>query len=105
MKRIVFRSFLFICFGVGGASIWMWSTMPIYSITQWNAARIKTGMTENEVVDILGIPHGDYSSDLEIRKQPFLSQQCDRHGFFGFREVQSWRGDCGTIQVYFDGDG
>lgn len=87
--------------------MFLWSTSPAHRI-HWSAfQRIEDGMTFDEVVAILGVSPGDYttapvriyaSGELRLGRQVFERIEA-AHGQRG------WVSDAGAIAVSFDANG
>jgi hypothetical protein len=73
-------------------------------ITRENCARINKGMTQAEVVAILG-PPGDYTSGpMLLEDEEWPEDDCYR-GFAAFSEGPAWCGDTGCVEVRVDNSG
>jgi hypothetical protein len=80
------------------ASFWLWQ-QPSSKITKANFERLKSGMTEQEVLAVLKCAPGDYCSDPYRIYLEKPRNQYDLHAA-EFCDL-SWAGDRGFIQVTF----
>ncbi len=71
---------------------------PVAGITPDRCARIRPGMTQDQVEAILGAPPGWYDGITGLR---YLGSSSDSKGPMGME----WAGDRGSIEVIFDGSG
>jgi len=81
--------------GLAGFLLYLWLG-PSGGINRMSVLRIKVGMSHEEVNAVIGLPHGDYSTD---NSHPIIGLH-KRGG-----EVRFWYGDNGAITVWIDDDG
>jgi hypothetical protein len=89
---------------VAATFLYVWGRTPGPCITEGNAGRIREGMTEDQVVQILGVPAGDYTSktwgcDPEMCTGVFDLGEIREESRLSWKE---WVGDQGMIRVGFD---
>ena len=86
------------CIGVAGFVEWLWRMGSEQAIAASIADEIKPGMSEADLLRVVGRPPGDYSSKPDARFL-FRSMQGKRLHSLG------WRTDWGYLSVTFDSDG
>ena len=69
-------------------------------INQASFDRIQEGMTEAEVVEILGGPAGDYGPGMELRSAKLVQV-----GYWPARIVKRWSFGDSAVTVWFNTDG
>jgi hypothetical protein len=86
----------------------MWATVlsarPEPGITAENFRTIRAGMSENEVVTLLGCPAGDYRSDRELREvriMPTWLIPGDDSGTV-VETLETWASDAVVVRVRFN---
>lgn len=88
--------FLVIALAAGATPWLLFSDGPRF--TEAQATKIKPGMTESEVIEILGAASGSYTTSLAVYYQPSIEPVVPP----GTKYEKSWCGDHGMIEVGFD---
>jgi transcriptional regulator with XRE-family HTH domain len=83
-----------------GLHVWSQRHAPGRFIDQEHCARIKKGMTQEEVEAILGVPPGVYT-----KKQLFFFDMRSFSMLGAGERVATWTGDQGLVDVVFDEHG
>jgi hypothetical protein len=88
---------------VGAAFLALWPITPRHCITEENLNKIGMGMTEDEVVQILGAPAGDYSTGKHLYHPELIGGPA--RVYSGRLACKEWVGDEGKIRVCFEASG
>jgi hypothetical protein len=99
-KRIVICSLTFLALAAGSFAAF-WFLQPRPRIDEQAFARIEHGMTEQQVIDIIGAPPGNYGVG-EGELNPF---NVSTFWIFPEKSVKTWLGRDKAIQIGFADDG
>jgi hypothetical protein len=104
-KRILVALGLMTAAGLVGGVLLCCTRRPQF--TKAMADRIREGMTEDEVVTILGSPPGDYSTETGTKWGGGSGSQSDAKVFSksGHLTNAHWVSDAGIVLVFFNDDG
>jgi len=70
-RRLLLKLGLVALLGAALFVVWLWWTEPRTGICRYTASRIEVGMTEEEVVELIGVPPKDYCT----KKRPWSNGQ------------------------------
>jgi hypothetical protein len=94
------------CLLLVAAAFWYaWGRPPGHCITEANAEKIREGMSEGEVVQILGVPAGDYTTGPWDRWSLVLDHVGGGPISQKPPDWKNWVGGQGRIRVAFDEHG
>jgi outer membrane protein assembly factor BamE (lipoprotein component of BamABCDE complex) len=85
---------------VGATTLSVWRMPPRHFITRANCDMIREGMTEDQVVQLLGVPAGNYASGEWLYLGPGVQKF-----YSGRLDFKTWVGDEVLIDVGFDESG
>lgn len=88
--------------GVGYVVLWL--TIPDDPVTFRHVRDLRHGMHESEIIRIIGVKPGDYSTGPARPYHPFMREAVEKYlSALGPNDLV-WHGDRGTIFVRFDDD-
>jgi hypothetical protein len=87
-----------------GGWLTVWMTGPKHHITRESIFRIKEGMTQHEIEEILGAPPGDYSpgDSVVAYLEPPGRLSGNQVAAIAFAKKAVWVGDEAAVRVWFN---
>lgn len=99
MKRRLLYATVALAAVLVGAYALLWLTAPPERIDRATFERLRVGMTEGEVEELIGAPPGDYTRDPPEPEPPRVLNDEPR------LTLSRWAGPDGRIVVFFDHQG
>ena len=101
-KRLLVKLALIALLGACVFVAWLWWTKPVHSLPKSVVERIKKGMTEEEVLAVIGFSDGDYTTGpVRLWGEGESKTGKEIHDLFTLAAGKCWVTDSGVVTVTF----
>ena len=100
-RRTLVTLGLLVSLGIG-LVLWTWMADPGHRIDRQSFLRIRLGMRQQDVLDLVGCPPGDYRTGPTICVDSSVEHAVDPATA---AKVETWQCDTDTVHVYYDAAG